>query len=515
MKKIAKTIKKHKVLTAVCLLLAVFLLVTLLRPQDPAMGYAEDVATKRDIVTYNSFVGNVGFTTEMNALSMASAQITEVFVEIGDSVSKGDVLATLDSETLEKNIEKSELALKNQKTANEHTLADAQRAYDNFKYALDNGLNASLNNAKIQLDNAEKNYNTLLDSFNLYIDELEIMIESGYESSAGAMVSARSAYRDIISECEYYEHIVAEYTEKYEVDGITDSEQAELDRYIGTLDAIKAKIAPALEEYKTRARNYADKNDASFKSIVDNLENAQTALYNAEDAYAATELQIEQQLESYEASLKKAKDTLSLESAEKDLENLKKTLEDYSVVAPCDGIITSLTLHEGNMTAAGSVAATVSNLEELEITIKVDEYSILNTKVGKDVVIYIDSIGRTYNGKITWIASNATIANGVSYFEATVEFTADEYVRGGMSVEVRLTNSEALGAVSISVDAVNYRKDNTAYVYVLDESGALVEKDVSLGVSDGIYIEITDGLAEGDKIKYVPSFGLMFPMMGG
>ncbi|MBR2432856.1 MAG: efflux RND transporter periplasmic adaptor subunit, partial [Clostridia bacterium] len=498
-----------------CLVMAVLLVVILLRPKDPSVGYSEDVAEKRDIVTYNSFVGNVGFTTEMNALSMASAQITEVVVDVGDAVSKGDLIATLDSEMLEKNIEKSELALETQKKANEHSIADAQRAYDNFKYALDNGLNSSLNNVKIQLENAEKNYNTLLDSFNSYLDDMEALISSGYETAASVTVDARKEYRRLLSECDYYEGIIAEYTEKYAEDGLSDAEKDEIGKYELHLGSLKEKAATALDYYKESAKNYADKNDRNFKSIVDNLENALIGLNNAKEGYASAELQIEQQLESYEATIRKLEDTLSLESAEKDLENLKKTLEDYRVVAPCDGIVTSLNLDEGNMTAAGSIAATVSNLEDLEITIKVDEYSILNTKIGKDVVIYIDSIGRTYNGTITWIASNATIANGVSYFEATVEFKADEYVRGGMSVEVRLTKSEALGAVSVVVDAVNYRDDNTAFVYVVGEDGHLVEKNVSLGVSDGIHIEITEGLNEGDKVKYVPSFSLIFPMMGG
>ena len=120
--------------------------------------------------------------------------------------------------------------------------------------------------------------------------------------------------------------------------------------------------------------------------------NALIALNNATESYEAVELQIKQQLDSYEATLKKVQDTVTLESAEKDLQILKETLEDYKIVAPCDGIITSLDIKDGNMAAAGSVVATVSNLEDFEISVKVDEYSLLNTKVGKDVSGYIDSI---------------------------------------------------------------------------------------------------------------------------
>ena len=515
MKKIACVIKKHKFLTAICLVALILLVVTFLMPKNPTAGYLEETVTTRDIVTYNSFVGNVGFTREMNVLAKASSEITEVFVEAGDSVSKGDVIAKLDSTTLEENIEKTEISLKNQKTANEHSLADAQRAYDNFKHALDNGLNSTLNSARTQLESAQKNYDTLLDSFTDYVDMLEVMYPGGGVTDSCPVVDARNNYHDAIEEYEYLKNVILQKTQEYEnSENVSEADLRSLERYKERLPKLEANVSAARAEYELRVRNYADNNDSNFKTIVDNLENALINLNNATENYNAVELQIKQQLDSYEASLKKAQDTLTLESAEKELQILKETLEDYKIVAPCDGIITSLDIEDGNMTVAGSIVATVSNLEEFEISVKVDEYSILNTKVGKDVTIYIDSIGRTYTGKITWIANNATIENGVSYFKATVEFSADEYVRGGMSVEVRLKNEESLGAVSVSVDAVNYRDNNTAYVYVLNSEGQVEEKNVSLGVSDGIYVEITEGLAEGDEILYVPGFSFEMPMPG-
>ena len=512
MKKIAGVIKKHKILTVLCLAVLVVALVVFLKPVDPTLGYSEEIAAKRDIVTYNSFVGNVGFTDEMNALAMASAEVTEVFAQAGDRVSKGDVLASLDSKALEKN----KISIKNQKTANEHSLADAQRAYDNFKYALDNGLNATLNNAKAQLDSAKKNYDTLFRNFEDYVDALESAVDGGNEGDSFAMIMKRKEYHKAVEEYKQLQVSIENLEQKKNnSDDFSENDQYFLDSYISRLSYLETEIAQKRSDYEEYVRNYADYNDPNFKVIVDNLENAQIALENATDGYNSAELQVTQQLETYEATLKKAQDTLTLESLEKELTNLKETLEDYKVVAPCDGIITSFNLEKGNMASIGSVAATVSNLEEFEISIKVDEYSILNTKVGKDVVIYIDSIGKTYDGTITWIASNATIENGVSYFKATVEFTADEYVRGGMSVEVRLTNSESLDSVSVSVDAVKYRKDNTAYVYVLNDNGELEERTVSLGVSDGIYVEITEGISDGEKILYTPSFNFMMPMSGG
>jgi RND family efflux transporter MFP subunit len=449
----------------------------------------------------------------MNALSKTSAEVVEVYVKNGDAVKKGDIIAKLDSETLEKNIEKSELAIKNQQTSNDHTLADAQRACDNFKYALDNGLNSSLNSVQTQKNNAQKALDTLLDSYNDYVDALKDAVEIGGKPDAYTMVTARDEYEKAVSEYESAKESVDALLEKQAALGeFSSTDKLSLDSFISYMNSCEAKVTSAKEAYKVAVNNYCDSFDASLKSLVDNIDTATTALDTATESYNSVKLQLDQQLASLEATLQKAKDTLSLESANKDLENLKDSLKNYVISAPCDGIVTSLNVDEGDMVGTGSVAATVSNLGELEISIKIDEYSILNTEIGKQVEIYIDSIGRTYEGTITWIANNATIAQGVSYFEATVEFNADEYVRGGMSVEVKLISSERLGVTSVSVNAINYRADNSAFVYVKDATGALTERNVSLGTSDGNFVEITAGLEAGDKIFYIPKFNIMFPM---
>lgn len=499
MKNTLSVLKKHKLLTTVVVILLAVLAVSLLVPKNESAGYKEEVASVRDIVTYNSFVGNVGFADQMSVLSMASGKITEVFVEVGDTVAEGDVIAKIDSQTIEHNIKQTELNLEMQKKANEHTLADAKRSYDNLKYSIDNGLNTSLNNVKLQRDNAEETRDKLLDSFNEYIDAVPDTDVYG----------AREKYRELLAE---YSVLKSSYDKK--VEELGDSNTVEIERYKGLLDNKAREIERALEEYKIKAKDFSEGGNQSFKVLFDNLDTAITAYENAAIAYDAVELQLNQQLEAYEATINKLKDTLSLESAEKDLERLKETLKDYTITAPCSGTISSLSLDEGNMTGAGSVVGTVSNIEKLEISIKVDEYSILNTRVGKEVDIYIDSVDRSYKGEITYVANNATIEGGVSYFKATVEFDADEFVRGGMSVEVRLVKSQSLGAVSVSVDSVDYRNDNTAFVRIYGEDGHLEERSVKLGISDGVHIEILEGLKDGDKIYYTPSsFIFMIPGM--
>ena len=80
----------------------------------------------------------------------------------------------------------------------------------------------------------------------------------------------------------------------------------------------------------------------------------------------------------------------------------------------------------------------------------------------------------------------------------------DEKVRGGMSVEVRLTSVDEKGAMCLPSEAVHYREDDSAYVLVKGESGR-EERDVVTGVSDGDYVVIKEGLSAEDTVYYVPA----------
>ena len=499
---IGRFFKKHvKGIVVLAILIAVVAIV-FGRTANKGSNYSVDTAKLRDIANYNSFVGNVAYAEEKSVLPKVNAQITEVKVEIGDRVSEGDVIAILDSELIENSIEEAEIGLDIQKKANEHTLADANRAYSDLKYTLDNGLNATVNNVRIQKENAEDMLADLKEDYEEYIDDLT---EYPKTKEAIYVSDAKKKYDD---ELEKYVDL------KAFVDSIQD-ENTRLS-YAEILNSLEENVDFLYEDYQRILDNYIELYDPMLEQLTDALEDAEKACKNANDAYESVKLQFEQQLINLEATIEKLNDTLSLESAEKKLEQLKDTLDDYTIKAPCDGVITYLNLKEGGMAVAGQPAVTVSVLEDLEIAIKVDEYSVLGATEGKEVKIFIDAIDREYEGIITHIADKATVVSGVSYFEATVEFTADEYVRGGMSVEVRLVRAESNQTVSLLASAVDYRDDNTAFVLVKDEKGEFVERDVVLGISDGIYVEIIEGVSNGEEVYYVPGNGLfMFPEMEG
>lgn len=552
MKTMKRLWKKHKLMMLAGILIVAGLAWMLLRPADAAAGYTQETVSRRDITTYNSFVGNVQAADEVQVISKVSAQITSLSTEKGAVVRKGDVLVQLDASAVLNNIVLKEAALGNSQTSNTFSISDAQRNYDNYKQALDRGLNSTLNSAAAQKDTA---YNALESAKTAY-DTAKANFDQGLDSTAAALYTARDLAQAERDSAQQGLNAAAENTA---------SAQAALNNAANQVQTIQAEIdaakaedpnadVTALEDQLNIATQAQTQAQSSFDAAQAAQNEAQTALTQAQNnldlaqaqldqarsavlqplqkqidsaqsaydtactSYDTADLQVHQQLDTYAANLEKAKATANTKTSQLELQNLRDSLNDYTIVAPCDGTVTILNAAEGEMAASGKAMATLSNLNAMEISIKVDEYSVMNTGIGSSVTVYVDSIDQTYEGTLSWVAESATITNGVSYYEATVSFTADEQVKSGMSVEVRLTNVDQKNVIAVPVEALNYHEDNTAYVLIANGRKAPLQKEVQVGAADGSYVEILEGLSEGDLIVYSAARGELMigpGMIGG
>lgn len=172
------------------------------------------------------------------------------------------------------------------------------------------------------------------------------------------------------------------------------------------------------------------------------------------------------------------------------------------VYAAYAGTIETLYAEVDDTLQPGSQLAHIVDYDTLEVTVDVDEYDIGAVAVGKEGSVYLNALERTVPGTVTEIARDATTEGGVSYYEVKLQLDAGQDVRSGMSVEVNILNQQALGAVSVSLDALSYDEYNRPYVYQKDAEGGYTAVPIETGVSDGKNIEVLSGLAEGDTVYY-------------
>ncbi|MCD8216632.1 MAG: efflux RND transporter periplasmic adaptor subunit [Clostridiales bacterium] len=163
----------------------------------------------------------------------------------------------------------------------------------------------------------------------------------------------------------------------------------------------------------------------------------------------------------------------------------------------------------GSASSSGSTTVAEISLDEnMIIEISVDESDILSVSEGQEAAVTIDSIGEdSYSGTVTAISTSATSSSGVTTYSAEVTIEKTEEMLSGMSASVTINIEGVDDALLIPVDAL-HQTSSTAYVYTeYDEStgefSGMVE--VTTGLSNSSYVEITDGLSEGDTVYYTES----------
>ena len=221
---------------------------------------------------------------------------------------------------------------------------------------------------------------------------------------------------------------------------------------------------------------------------------------------------------------------IGVENAKLALDSRLQALENYEITAPISGTVIEKNFKAGDnvdssaVTSAGGNLAVLYDMSTLTFEMKVNELDINNIQVGQEVEITADALeGMTFKGYVDKININGTTANGRTTYPVTVvvEGTPEE-LKPGMNVSAEVLVEDAGNVLCVPVEAV--QRGNTVLVAgqgALDESGNLVdpakleERPVTLGRSSSEYIEILDGLEEGETV-YVQNIAsnAMAMMMG-
>lgn len=219
-----------------------------------------------------------------------------------------------------------------------------------------------------------------------------------------------------------------------------------------------------------------------------------------------------------------------LKNAKASLENAQDRLDDYMVTSPITGTVVEKTVKAGDNVGTGSnsnnTLCIIYDLMYLEMTLNIDELDIDNVEVGQTVNVTSDAkAGQTYTGVVTKVSMVGTTSGGTTTYPVTVRIDDTDGLRPGMNVDAEIVLSSADGVLAIPSLAVN-RGDTVLVTSDSPSAANALEQEapegyayvqVTTGVSDDSYIEITSGLQEGDTVAYLrtASSGSGNMMMGG
>ncbi len=166
-----------------------------------------------------------------------------------------------------------------------------------------------------------------------------------------------------------------------------------------------------------------------------------------------------------------------------------------------DGEVTSLNVGKDDAVTAGQTLCQIIDMDRLEIRLNVDEYDVGAVTPGVQAEVTVLATNTSYTGTVTALDKNGTASGDLSYYTATVALDDTQGIYPGMQVSAKVLRGQALGAVLVKMDALCFDDYNQPYVLVRAANGKdAVQRSVRVGVSDGIYAEITEGLSAGETV---------------
>ena len=171
-----------------------------------------------------------------------------------------------------------------------------------------------------------------------------------------------------------------------------------------------------------------------------------------------------------------------------------------TVTAPCDGVVATLDADKGDdVTDGAKLMSIVEDGAGLTLTLAVDELDILSVQPGQSVKLSVDALDDAeLSGTVQKIAPLGDTSASVTTYDVTVAITGeDARVKGGMNVSGEIVVNTAENATLIPTDAL--QKDDEGYFVTL-QSGEI--RRVTIGVMTDDTTQILEGISVGETVVY-------------
>jgi RND family efflux transporter MFP subunit len=264
-------------------------------------------------------------------------------------------------------------------------------------------------------------------------------------------------------------------------------EHEQQDALIGSTEAQVASARAEAERVKAEMAN-AKTNVDRYGRLLKEGFSTQQQYDSMSTAYASARA-------SYNAAVAKAR------QASAELGRVKSAKQDYIMYSPLDGtVLSDYSLTQGAMISPSSPILDIADLRKLKASLRVPEIKIFSVKPGMDVILRFDALpDEEFQGKVSRIDPYVDPSTRTSAVEIELDNeAAGNRLRPGMFGQASLVEREFKNAVLIPAGSIQ-SGDDGQFVF-LESNGAAVMKPVKTGITQGDYVQITEGLVSGDRV---------------
>ena len=220
------------------------------------------------------------------------------------------------------------------------------------------------------------------------------------------------------------------------------------------------------------------------------------------------------ELEIAEATLKRLRDEYetqvmitkaSIEEIKAQIAQQETRLSYTRIYSPIDGIVSDVTIQEGETVVAGLQVAnliTVFDPLKLEMWIYVDEADIGRVKIGQNIEFTVDTLpDKTFHGKIEKIYPQPVVKDNIVYYLAIVKVSREDaiFLRPEMTTHVRITHEQRKDTLIVPNSAVKFEQ-GSQIAYKIIGPNKVEKVKIKIGLRNEESTEIISGLKEGDTV---------------
>ena len=289
----------------------------------------------------------------------------------------------------------------------------------------------------------------------------------------------------------------------------------------GIIDAIFVEEGDLVRKGDLIARIRVVPNEQALVSAKSRINSLKLSFNNSQTVFNRNKTLFDkgviskQDFENSELSLNQSKE--NYEQAQDDYQIIKQgslsggSSANTTIVAQISGIILEIPVREGDQVIqsnnfnAGTTIATVADMSQMIFEGKVDESEVGKLEEGKDIVVILGAINeKEFPAVLTFVAPKGIEQNGAVQFtiKADVDIDSSTRIRAGYSAnaEIELESKDSVLVIKEALLQFN-RITEKPFVELLKENGRFQTMNVEIGISDGINVEIIEGIEEGDEIK--------------
>lgn len=213
------------------------------------------------------------------------------------------------------------------------------------------------------------------------------------------------------------------------------------------------------------------------------------------------------------------------------LAQARANLSYANIYAPIDGIILSREVEEGQTVAASMTTPTLfsiaKDITKMKVEANVDEADIGEVKVGQRVSFTVDAYPQEeFNGKVRQVRLAATTESNVVTYTVIIDAdNSEQKLKPGLTATVTIFTQELKNINSIPAAAISFSpdteilqkyylqnqltgkvpetktgKNKEKYIWIKNKDNSLSQKKITIGISDGINIQVTSGLEGNEEI---------------